>query len=554
LHLKRETRAVSTFLFILIILASLIIGGLITYIWAIVPYYNVPANPSLLSVESVAFPLDNFNSFYVTVLNPSYSVSDLNITGFQVSIPSQNETFSVGTTDPAVPFVLSKGTEQNFTCYQNWSVFAGQSVTVEPIAANASVYSQPYVVPMVKLVVSGFNPDDNVNSFNLTVQNSPESVINLTISDITIFGVPVTNSTPSLSAGFLLPIGQVQVFNCTYNWARDGGENLTITVTTDVGYEQVFETSPIATASPSISNVSFDNTDTSYFNITINNPSTSEAQATLSGVNVTLADNTTVALRTSPPLAGLIVFVAPNASQNLECFWNWNAYRDEQILVQAFTLQGFPVQNKTVTTPSASIWSVNNVQFDLDDLEHFTVNVTNAPASLGNINITEVDFDQYNTSMSPVVVAPANSSLVVCSFNWTSFVGLNANVTVYGVYVPTQNETTITETQSLPYVKVADAQFSSFPTGNPYVNVTVFESQFSPLTANITQISVTVNNVTSVLDGTLSVPTIGSNGYVLSKGEQMTFVCPWNWSTGQSVTFTVQLAQGPAVSATFTAG
>ena len=553
MHLKRETRAVSTFLFILIILASLIIGGLITYIWAIAPYYNVPANPSLLSVESVAFPLDNFNFFYVTVLNPSYSVSDLNITGFQVNIPSQNETFSVGTAEPAVPFVLSKGTEQNFTCDQNWSVFAGQSVTVEPVAANSSVYSQPIIVPLVKLVVSGFNPDDNVNSFNLTVQNSPESVINLTISDITIFGVLVANTTPSLP--LLLPVGQEQVFNCTYNWARDGGENLTITVTTDVGYEQVFETSPIATATPSISNVYFDNTDTSYFNITITNPSTSEAQATLSGVNVTLlADNTTLALRTSPPVAGLIVFVAPNATQNLKCFWNWSLYRDEQILIQAFTLQGFPVQNKTVTTPSASIWSVNNIQFDLDDLEHFTVNVTNAPASLGDINITRVDFDQYNTSMSPVVIAPANSSLVVCSFNWTSFVGLNANVTVYGVYVPTQNETTITETQSLPYVKVTDAQFSSFPTGNPYVNVTVFESQFSPLTANITQISVTVNNVTSVLDGTLSVPTIGSNGYVLSKGEQMTFVCPWNWSTGQNVTFTVQLAQGPAVSATFTAG
>jgi len=553
LHLKRETRAVSTFLFILIILASLIIGGLITYIWAIAPYYNVPANPSLLSVESVAFPLDNFNFFYVTVLNPSYSVSDLNITGFQVNIPSQNETFSVGTAEPAVPFVLSKGTEQNFTCDQNWSVFAGQSVTVEPVAANSSVYSQPIIVPLVKLVVSGFNPDDNVNSFNLTVQNSPESVINLTISDITIFGVLVANTTPSLP--LLLPVGQEQVFNCTYNWARDGGENLTITVTTDVGYEQVFETSPIATATPSISNVYFDNTDTSYFNITITNPSTSEAQATLSGVNVTLlADNTTLALRTSPPVAGLIVFVAPNATQNLKCFWNWSLYRDEQILIQAFTLQGFPVQNKTVTTPSASIWSVNNIQFDLDDLEHFTVNVTNAPASLGDINITRVDFDQYNTSMSPVVIAPANSSLVVCSFNWTSFVGLNANVTVYGVYVPTQNETTITETQSLPYVKVTDAQFSSFPTGNPYVNVTVFESQFSPLTANITQISVTVNNVTSVLDGTLSVPTICSNGYVLSKGEQMTFVCPWNWSTGQNVTFTVQLAQGPAVSATFTAG
>lgn len=534
------------------ILASLIIGGLIAYIWAIAPYYNVPANPSELSVESVVFPLDNFNYFNVIVLNPSYSVSDLNITGFQVTVENQNETFSVGTVEPTLPFVLSKGTEQNFTCIENWSVFAGQSVTVEPVAANASVHSLPYLVPMAKLVVSGFNPDDNVGYFNLTVQNYPESVINLTISDIMVFGVPVNSTTPSLP--LTLPRGQVQVFNCTYNWAQDGGANLTITVVTDVGYEQVFETSPIQSAAPYISNVYFDNADASHFNITITNPPTSGAAATLSGVNITLTDNTTLALQTLPPLKGLIIFVAPNATQNVECLWNWSAYRDEQIVVQAFTLEGFPVQNKTVTTPPAVIWNVTNVQFDLDDLLHFTVNITNAPTSLEDINITDVDFNQHNASIAPVVIAPANSRLVVCGFNWTSFVESNATVTVHAVYG--QNVTTIPETLSVPYVKVADAQFSNFPSGNPYVNITIFDSQYSPLNANITQISVTANNVTSLIDGTLTVPTVGSNGYVLPIGEQVTFVCPWNWSmySGQNVTFTLQLAQGPPVSATFQAG
>jgi len=557
LHLKKDIRAVSTLLFILMIFASLIIGGLIAYIWAIAPYYNVPANPSVLSVENVVFSLDNFSCFNVTVLNPSYSVSNLNITGFQVNVESQNETFSVVTAEPALPFVLDKGTKQNFTCLQNWSAFAGQTITVEPVveASSASVQSVPYVAPMVQLIVSNFSQAPNVNYFNLTVQNSAESVTNLTVSDITVFGVSVDNATPLLP--FLLPVGQTQVFNSTYNWAQDGGENLTITVVTDVGYEQVYETSPIQSAALSISNVSFDNSDDGYFNIAVTNPSTSGAVATLSGVNVTLANGTPFALNnTSPPLgAESFVFVAPNETQNVECFWNWSGARDELIVVQAFTVEGFPVQNITVTTPSASIWSVNNVEFNLDDVEQFTVNVTNAPVSLGSINITRVDYDQYNTSMSPVVIAPGDSSLVVCSFNWTNFVALNANVTVYGVYVPNETTTAISKTLSLPYVKVADAQFSNFPTGNPYVNVTVFDSQYSPLTANITQISVTVNDVTSVIDGTLSVPTVGSSGYVLSTGEEVTFVCPWNWSTysGQNVTFTVQLAQGPPVSATFQA-
>jgi hypothetical protein len=187
----------------------------------------------------------------------------------------------------------------------------------------------------------------------------------------------------------------------------------------------------------------------------------------------------------------------------------------------------------------------------LNDLEHFSINVTNAPASTGEINVTEVDFNQTSTSVSPVVIGPANSSLVVCGLNWTGFVGANVTVTVDAFYGP--NETTISQIVAIPYVKVVNASFFDFPTGNPYVNLTVFDSQYSPFNANITAISVTVNNVTSLIDGTLAVPKIGSNGYLLALGAEVTFVCPWDWSpfSGNNVVFTVQTAEGPAFSGTF---
>lgn len=276
--------------------------------------------------------------------------------------------------------------------------------------------------------------------------------------------------------------------------------------------------------------------------------------ATLSGVNLTLADNTTLALGTSPPLNTSIVSVVPNGTQSITCLWNWSAHRNESIVIQVFTKQGFTLQNVTVTTPPAVIWSANNVQFDLDDLAHFSVNVTNAPASLYEVNVTGVDFNQTATSVNPAVVAPANSSVVVCGFNWTGFVGSNVTVTVHVAYG--QNETTTSLTLTVPYVKVMNAAFSDFPAGNPYVNLTVFDSQYSPFTANITQISVTANNVTSVVDGTLAIPRIGSNGYLLSIGKEVTFVCPWDWHpySGQTVMFSVQTAEGPAFSATFQAG
>jgi len=201
------------------------------------------------------------------------------------------------------------------------------------------------------------------------------------------------------------------------------------------------------------------------------------------------------------------------------------------------------------------IWSVNNIQFDLDDLGHLMVNVTNAPVSLGEINITKVDLNQNITSMNSVVIAPASSSVVICGFNWTRFVGANVTVTVHARAYG-QNETTISQTLMLPYFKVTNASFSNFPTGNPYVNITIFNSQYSPINANITQISVTANNVTKLIDGTVAVPSISSSGYLLPIGNEVTFVCPWNWSlySGQNVTFTVKLAQGPPVSATFEVG
>jgi hypothetical protein len=558
LHFKKEVRAVSTLLFILIELASLIIGGFISYMWVMSSFYNMPQNPSFLSVENVVFSQYNFNYFNVTVLNPSNSNSQLNITGFQLIVESQNETFSVGTAEPALPFQLKIGAKQDFKCSRNWSDLAGETVKVEPLVdGTASTRSLPYVTPMVKLLVSGFSTAEDVGHFNLTVQNSAGSAINLTLTDITVFNVNVNSTSPSLPT--VLSVGQQQVLRCAYNWTDQEGLNLKITVHTDVGYEQVYETSTIQSAVLGIDNVYFDNADASYFKITVISPPppTSTAVATLSGVNVTLADNTTLVLQTIPTLIGSLITVAPNGTQSLRCLWNWSAHRNEQIVVQAFTKQGFTVVSKTVKTPAAVVWSVGNVQFDLNYLGNFSVNVTNAPVSLGEINITEVDFNQNTTSVIPVVVAPANSSVVVCGFNWTGFVGASVAVTVHAVYG--QNEMTISQTLALPYLKVANATFSYFPTGtpgNPYVNVTLFNSLYSPFNATVTQISVTANNATSLIDGTLAFPRIGSNGYLLSIGSEMTFVCPWDWNPyfGQNVTFTVQTKEGPTFSATFQVG
>ncbi len=220
----------------------------------------------------------------------------------------------------------------------------------------------------------------------------------------------------------------------------------------------------------------------------------------------------------------------------------------------SFHQAGFHRTEHTVTTPPAAIWSVDDVRFDLDELEHFSINVTNAPASLGEINITRVDFNQNTTSMNPVVVAPGNSGVVVCDFNWTGFVGANVTVTVH--VFQGQNETTASKTVACPSSRSRMPRSPISPPETPMLALTVFDSQYSSLNANITQISVLTNNATSLIDGTLVAPRIGSGGYSLAIGTEVTFVCPWDWvpHLGENVTFTVRTAEGREFSGTFQVG
>jgi hypothetical protein len=213
------------------------------------------------------------------------------------------------------------------------------------------------------------------------------------------------------------------------------------------------------------------------------------------------------------------------------------------------------LQKQVASLVALPTWSVNNIQFDLEDLSHFRLNITNAANSPREINVTRVDLNQNATSIDPVIIAPAKSSIVVCGFNWTNFVGANVTVTVYeSVYG--KNETYFSQNLTLPYIKITNASFSSFPSGNPYLNLTVFDSPYSPTGINITQISFTVNNVTKQFDGTIAVPSFASTGYSLPVGSKVTFVLPWNWIaySGQNVTFTVTLAKGTSVSAIFKVG
>ena len=173
MRLRKSNIAITNLFMVLLILASLIIGALISYMWVMAAFWNMPQNVTTMVVEDAVFPSGDFTYFNVTVINPSNSISDLNLTAFKVVDEAKNQTYDVPTTNPAVPFNMTIGTRQTFRCNMNWGDFAGESVRIEPVAGNTSILSGEYVPPQAKLVISGFNASENIQYFNLTVQNYP---------------------------------------------------------------------------------------------------------------------------------------------------------------------------------------------------------------------------------------------------------------------------------------------------------------------------------------------------------------------------------------------
>lgn len=545
--MKRGTKAVSTVITIFLVLISLIFGATISYMWVMANFYNIPENTTLLSVESVSFPPNDFTYFNVTILNPSYSTGDVNVTAFRITVEDKDEVYTVDTAQPGLPFLMTIGTKQSFKCIDNWSNLACETIRVEPVAEIASVKSFPYATPWVRLtLLPVLNVSESVKSFNMTVENPPDSTANLTISRIEVAGSTVLTN-PSLSIVDVLQPGNNQTFICYWDWEYEMGQEVTITVVTVEGFEVNYTTSVLPGAYLYIEEIVFDYTNTTRFNMTLVSLD-STATVFLDSVNITLPDNTTITVETLPTLKLLPVPVPANGSLTLTCLWDWNDCRGERVTVNVYTKQGFTVYGRTVATPPATVWTLDAVKFDLHDLQHFSVNVTNTLVSLQEINITKIEFNQNLTTTDSTVIAPGNQATIECGFNWTSFVGDNATVTVYATHG--LNETANSYNLQLPDMKIENVSFSTFSPGNPYLNVTIMSSQFAKHDMNITQVFVTVDNATYSVDGTITSPKIGPAGFILSAGDEITFVCPWNWTpyVGEDVTVTVETAEGFQIS------
>jgi len=542
LRIQKDFRAVSTILAVLLILAAAILGGLISYMWAIAPFFATPNNVSL-SITSANFPLYHADHFDVTVLNPSYSSSGTNITSIYVTVANETNLFNVTNTNPVLPVFLDPGASVTIQCNFNWGAYAGENITVNvsPQSGNGATHTvQPAFVELTDNAY--FNATDTVESFLMTVQNDANSAINLTLTGVSIDGAAVSAVSTILPE--VINVSNTVSFTCFYDW--QGHSAPVIVAETQEGYNAQVTEQVNASALLLVDNVQFSETNPGLINVTLLNSPGSTTPVNIA--NITIAHgNIPDVINGTLSNPALPYPLNVNASVTLNCDWDWanESYRNMTLSVTAFTTQGFVSQTATFTTPAEVAARVDQTEFDLGDTGHFTVNVTNLPYSLRQINVTEIDFNNNAINISSPLLAASGQAAFVCEFNWSSFVGQSANITVHATYDDGNNSLLLPFLANVTYFEISSVSFSDFSLGNPYMNVTVSNSQFSKANANITQIFIQTENGTQTIDGTISYPQI-SPQYPLAAGTEQTITCPWNWSpyAGQDVTVIVQTADG----------
>ena len=341
----RNVKAISKLLLILLLLMATIIGAILSYLWVIgyfITIESVIPEKTTVSIENVTFNPQNTSYFFVTLLNPSYSPTEANVT--EIVASTGKDIHSVTEVHPLLPYRLLKGEEETFECVWNWANYTDETIKIIVLIADGSGSVYEVETSPVELMITAviFTPIDTTH-FNVTLYNSADSPFDLNFTRIT---VTVENGTtleineiaPSLP--HLLSPNSYNAFNCSWDWSNYRGKNATIAVYTSQGYmaHRLGRTSESVMLT--IPSVLFDPTNTTYFNVTVMNSEYSLAQANITLISVTLQNGTSLEVTVEPP-PSLPYSLPPDDTATFRCTWDWTTRHGENVIITVETLKGY---------------------------------------------------------------------------------------------------------------------------------------------------------------------------------------------------------------------
>jgi hypothetical protein len=161
--------------------------------------------------------------------------------------------------------------------------------------------------------------------------------------------------------------------------------------------------------SVSIEGVSFSAQDTSYFNVTVLNPSYSTSTVTLTKITARTIDNNKLhEVYNSDPL--LPYTLERGQSVTVKCDWNWANYTDIELPYASTSvhvlvdIEDGSGATFTIKEPVVS-FSISEVTFNSTiAYDHFNITVTNQQASETHVDITSISVNV--TSITTDMITP----------------------------------------------------------------------------------------------------------------------------------------------------
>jgi hypothetical protein len=515
--------------------------------WVISGYYYESSGTDLIITDAF-FPLDQAGYFNLTVMNPTHSLTT-NITGIYIRATGNTTVQPVTDTYPeTLPITIDRATSKTIVCVENWSPFAGNSITVGIITSDNTGTSKTVITQFVGLeTTTDINPFVSSKQFNITVANPSDSILNLTLSNVLVNQVPVLSATPTLPLN--LTVGSNVKVQCTFDF--EGLSDPVIRVETAQGYYADLSTNVVAKLGWYVTQVLFNVANPEDMNITVFNPDTASTYVDINKIELVYG-NTTSYINGSLTNPSFVPYYRLKPGDTVtfgNCTWNWGSYRSQNVTVNVYDLQEFAAASVTVLTPEPINFKATGVNFNLADTNHFAVNITNVSSSTDAIVPTQISLSGNSVGFLSQTIPIGETRQFNCTFDWSSLRGmtvtLNASI-ANGQY--------FSKSISVPSVDLTISDTIGFNTtseGLTYVNMTISNSAFSIQGVTIANIIFATPNSTDYVNETI--PRLLPNGYLLPINTEVTLVCPWYWKNyyGQALTITVNTVEGLTVTKTF---
>jgi len=131
---------------------------LLSYMWVISGYYYESSGTDLIITDAL-FPLDQAGYFNLTVMNPTHSLTT-NITDIYIRAAGNTTVQPVTDTyHETLPITIERATSKTIVCVENWSPFAGKSITVGLTTSDNTGTSKTVITQFVGLeTTTDINP------------------------------------------------------------------------------------------------------------------------------------------------------------------------------------------------------------------------------------------------------------------------------------------------------------------------------------------------------------------------------------------------------------